>query len=294
MVLLHVKRGDENLFLYDTSVDENTTDVIREVTAIYNGRLKVYRVCSEIEELIEYGTMLPPEMIGLTDEQIVELKLKDIWGEKCIPAGGFVMNKDPLGRRNGQQPQEKMREILKKAMEDAKSFIDKKLVSAHQPLNLKNVTEALNLLRGAVTIVYPMQLPPHDIIRMEFCNTEDLSGTQASREVIETVKAQLWFAGKQILPDRKLHHYVGKNDKTKVVVKLNKQGEGPPSREAVLTEDIRKRMMADAYRRQEELKINNRENLKRPIREIVIAGIELLGLYALKCKETDTEYVLPN
>lgn len=89
-------------------------------------------------------------------------------------------------------------------------------MAARQSLNLKNVSEALNLLRGAITIVYPMQLPPHDIIRMEFNNTEDLSGTQASREVIEPVKAQLWFAGKQILPDQKLYKYVGKNDKTKV------------------------------------------------------------------------------
>lgn len=32
-------------------------------------------------------------MQGLTDEQIEELKLKDIWGEKCIPSGGFEFNK---------------------------------------------------------------------------------------------------------------------------------------------------------------------------------------------------------
>ena len=47
----------------------------------------------------------------------------------------------------------------------------------------KTVQEALDILRGAVTIVYPMGLPPHDIIRQEFENTEDLSGTQASLEV---------------------------------------------------------------------------------------------------------------
>ncbi|XP_067648128.1 cilia- and flagella-associated protein 298 [Eurosta solidaginis] len=256
MVLLQVKRGDENLFIHETSVEEGTSEIIRDIVAIYNGRLKVYRICSEIEELIDHGTMLPPEMIGLTDDQICELKLRDIWAEKCIPAGGFVYNKDPLGRRNGQKPQEKMCELLKKAMEDAKKMIDKKLVMARQPLHLKNVQEALNLLRGAITIVYPMQLPPHDTIRMEFSNMEDLSGTQASREVIESTKAQLWFAGKQVLPEKKLYEYVGKNDKTKVVVKLNKHGDGPPGREAVLTEEIRKRMMADAFRRQEELKVS--------------------------------------
>lgn len=77
----------------------------------------------------------------------------------------------------------------------------------------------MNLLRGAVTIVYPMQLPPHDTIRMEFTNTEDLTGTQASKEVIEPSKAQLWFAGRQILMGKLLKEYLGNNDKTKVGVK---------------------------------------------------------------------------
>ena len=40
------------------------------------------------------------------------------------------------------------------------------------------VKEALDMLRGAVMIVYPMGLPPHDPIRHEFENTEDLSGKQ--------------------------------------------------------------------------------------------------------------------
>ena len=40
------------------------------------------------------------------------------------------------------------------------------------------ITEALDILRGAVTIVYPMGLPPHDPIYSELHNEEDLSGTQ--------------------------------------------------------------------------------------------------------------------
>lgn len=43
------------------------------------------------------------------------------------------------------------------------------------------------------------------------------------------------------------------------MIKINKQGEGPPSREALLTEDVRKRMMAEAYRRQEQLKVSDVE-----------------------------------
>lgn len=49
----------------------------------------------------EHGIALPPNMQGLTEEQIMELKLRDEWEEKCVPSGGPVLKKDEMGRRNG-------------------------------------------------------------------------------------------------------------------------------------------------------------------------------------------------
>lgn len=57
-------------------------------------------------------------------------------------------------------------------------FSLKKQVEANVCLTMDMVKEALEQLRGAVMIVYPMGLPPHDPIRMEFENQEDLTGTQ--------------------------------------------------------------------------------------------------------------------
>jgi len=54
---------------------------------------------------------------------------------------------------------------------------------------------------------------------------------------------------------KKLADYVGHNEKTKVIVKLQKQGQGAPGREPVISEEERKQMMLHAYRRQEELKV---------------------------------------
>lgn len=207
-----------------------------------------------MEELANYGCLLPTEMMGLTDEQIEELKLVDSWADTCIPSGGFNQTKDPVGRRNGRQPMASMQEVLRKAIADALSMIDKKLVEQGKPFVHRNVKEAMDLLRGAVTIVYPMQLPPHDTIRNEFQNTEDLTGTQASLEVIEPAKVQLWFAGKQLLPDRLLGDFIGHNEKCKVIVKLQKCDEGAPGREPAYNDDERKQIMMQAYRRQEELK----------------------------------------
>ena len=53
-----------------------------------------------MNELADHGITLPPNMQGLNDEQISELKLRDEWAEKCEPSGGHVFNKDDIGRRN--------------------------------------------------------------------------------------------------------------------------------------------------------------------------------------------------
>lgn len=56
----------------------------------------------EMELLSSHGILLPPNMHGLTDEQVTDLKLKDEYADTCVPCGGHVNNPDPVGRRNGR------------------------------------------------------------------------------------------------------------------------------------------------------------------------------------------------
>ncbi|KAL3884223.1 hypothetical protein ACJMK2_030441 [Sinanodonta woodiana] len=254
MVKLNIKRGDDSQFLYETTVETSVDDLLTDVTAIYNGRLKVHRICAEVEDLAEHGVTLPPNMQGLTDEQVEELKLKDEWGEKCVPSGGHRDNPDKIGRRNGKAPNEKMTEVLKKTAQEAKDMISKKKVQAEQYVTQETVQEALNILKGAVMIVYPMGLPPYEPVKLELENNEDLQGTQASLEVIEEANASVWFCGKEMLRGKKLKDFIGKNEKTKVVVKLQKKGQGAPGREPVVSENEQKQMMAYYYKKQEEMK----------------------------------------
>ncbi|XP_005993660.1 cilia- and flagella-associated protein 298 [Latimeria chalumnae] len=254
MVQLHVKRGDESQFLFDTTVNHSVEEVTKEVVSIYNGRLKVDRICSEMEELAEHGIALPPNMQGLTDEQVEELKLKDEWAEKSVPSGGAELKKDEIGRRNGHAPNEKMKQVLRKTIEEAKALISKKQVQMNVCVTVEMVKEALDQLRGAVMIVYPMGLPPHDPIRMEFENKEDLSGLHAGLQVIEDSEAQLWWAGKEMQRTNKLSNYLGKNEKTKIIVKIQKRGQGAPAREPVISAEEQKQLMLHYYRRQEEFK----------------------------------------
>ena len=55
----------------------------------------------EIELLADHGIAKPPNMVGLTDDQIEELKLKDEWSDRSYPSGGSVFNADGVGRRTG-------------------------------------------------------------------------------------------------------------------------------------------------------------------------------------------------
>jgi len=101
-----------------------------------------------MEELKKHGTLLPPEIIGLTDEQVVELKLIDKWGEKCIPSGGYSFNKDPIGRRNGKQPNEKMQNVLTKTIEEAKAYVSKVIIIIIAFLTLSFFSEICVLYRN--------------------------------------------------------------------------------------------------------------------------------------------------
>ena len=55
---------------------------------------------------------------------------------------------------------------------------------------------------------------------------------------------------------KKLKDYVGKNEKTKIVAKLQRKGQGAPAREPVFSEEEQKRMMSYAYKKREEIKVS--------------------------------------
>lgn len=76
-------------------------------------------------------------------------------------------------------------------------------------------------------------------------------------QVIEVSLAQLWFSNKLLERGKKLSDYIGKNEKTKVVLKITKSGSGPPLREPLINDEEKKLMMLHSYRRQEELKVSD-------------------------------------
>merc|ERR1712137_179639 len=92
---------------------------------------------------------------------------------------------------------------------------------------------------GAVMIAYPMGLPDYD-------------GVRQILEVLDPEQISLWCFSKELQRDKLLSDYVGKNEKTKVVAKLQKKGAGAPQREPVVSEDEQKAMIAFYHKKQQE------------------------------------------
>ncbi len=58
MVQLHVKRGDESQFLFSTTVDVSIETLTQQVRGIYDGRLKVDRICTGMTMMLYFSHSL--------------------------------------------------------------------------------------------------------------------------------------------------------------------------------------------------------------------------------------------
>merc|ERR1719409_1156975 len=119
---------------------------------------------------------------------------------------------------------------------------------------MKEMVEAIDTVRGAVMILYPMGLPEWDMVRANLENTEELDGTQAGSDLLDPDNSTMWWANKELQREKKLLDYCGKNEKTKIVAKIQRKGLSQPQREPIVSADEQKEMMAHWHRKQEESK----------------------------------------
>ena len=228
MVLLHVKRSEKESFLYETPCATDVDVVLRELVIIHNLRQKVNRLTEQAEQLALHGPMKPPEQQGLDDETPL-VDDYDVTTGTSKPRAPVQRNEhynpDPTERRNGNAPSPELAQVLMKTVEDGKALTSEKQVQMKAKVTDKMLLEAINNIRGAVMICYPMGLPDYDAVRQILEDRESVEGS-AALEQLDGGVASLWCFSKELQPDKKLSDYVGKNEKTKVVAKLQKKGGG--------------------------------------------------------------------
>mmetsp|Transcript_22660 Transcript_22660/g.54228 ORF Transcript_22660/g.54228 Transcript_22660/m.54228 type:complete len:277 (+) Transcript_22660:70-900(+) len=242
MVVLNVKNSEQERFLFETTVDAVVRDVLQEVVQLHNLRMRVHRLKYEGEELAKYGPAKRLDQQGIDEYQ-----------EEAVEKGKFYCQ-DPTGRRTGNACDPEVSKVLRKTLESAEQTVHKDNADRKISLTKKMLDDCLDEIRGAVMICYPMGLPEWDPVRGALEGCEELSGTSYASDDLELDKAQLWFAGKQMQPEKLLKDYVGRHEKTKAVVKLQKAGAGPPAREPVVDPETQKAMVAYYHKKQEEMK----------------------------------------
>ena len=67
MVQLHVKKSDQERFLFETTVEASVKDVVLEVVEVHNLRMRIHRLKYEGEELAQYGPAKPgDQQVGIS------------------------------------------------------------------------------------------------------------------------------------------------------------------------------------------------------------------------------------
>ncbi|KAJ3064297.1 hypothetical protein HDU98_012274 [Podochytrium sp. JEL0797] len=261
-MILNVKRNTDTLFFTEAPAASPADEVIAKVAEIYNMKLRLARLIDAANDLSMYGLLRPENEQGYSIEELEELKGGEASSSSHSKIGqvfhrdgfSYIYNPDPTGRRNGEAPLLNYVEIIQKTLETARNLVSKEFWMSNKFLTIDLMQDAINNISGALIMAYPMGMaefePANDIIK----GTEDLAGTAASKEVIPVEDAALWWAGKEIMRGKLLSDFVGKNDKTKLIVKLQKKSQGAPVREAPLSEHAQKEMMAFYYKKQEEHK----------------------------------------
>eukprot|EP00512_Aurantiochytrium_limacinum_P003516 CAMPEP_0171499154 /NCGR_PEP_ID=MMETSP0958-20121227/8276_1 /TAXON_ID=87120 /ORGANISM="Aurantiochytrium limacinum, Strain ATCCMYA-1381" /LENGTH=243 /DNA_ID=CAMNT_0012033689 /DNA_START=339 /DNA_END=1067 /DNA_ORIENTATION=- len=224
-------------------------DLLRELVKLSTMRLKIEGLSGALKELAKYGPAKPESAKGIDEIQDQANAAEGA----SLPNRGQHYNADPTGNRTGEAPSPQLQEVLNKVADDAAQAISAAQVRAKVPLTTGLLQEKIDIMRGAVIMAYPMGLPAYDPIRMaleDVDHTADLYGEQQ----LDVNTAQLWWAGKEFLRGQTVGDRVGKNEKTKIIAKLQRPGSGAPAREPAVTEDERKAMMAHYFRKQEEMK----------------------------------------
>lgn len=255
MVVLHVKRGEKDGFLFEIPAASEVDIVLHELVKVHNLRLKINRLTAAAEGLAVHGPMKPPEQQGLDDDTplLEDYDVQDgVTRPRAAPVRNEHYNHDPSERRTGNAPDPSLASVITKTVDDAKALVHEKQVQQKITTTHKVLEEAINNIKGAVMIAYPMGLPDYDHVRQILEEREELEGASAM-EVLVPENSSLWCFSKELQREKLLSDYVGKNDKSKVIAKLQKKGAHAPQREPIVSEEEQKAMIAFYHKKQQEM-----------------------------------------
>ncbi|VWU48973.1 conserved protein, unknown function [Hepatocystis sp. ex Piliocolobus tephrosceles] len=244
MVLIHTKTSEEkHQFVFETNVNVLIKNLKKELVIIHNLKCRILKLIEATSDLAKYGPCRPEELRGLSDE---ELKMSQ---SNCFDLN-CVTSPDENNFRTGIPPPKDVADNLLQTLNNIKNELGTNKVDKITAVTTSKLNEFLNLIIKGLDACYPsmQNLPTYDITRIiiekKDCFNDELKINETS----------IWWAGKELNENNYLHNIIGKNEKTKIIVKLHPTKLGPPEREAKIDEETYKAMLSYYYKKQNEEK----------------------------------------
>lgn len=266
MVLIHLKKGDRAQFLHEASYQLKVEEVVAQLAAINNQKVRIERLIEAVNGLCQHGPLRPEGVRGLTTPETYEPAYEQLSADErqflSISLPGSVKKPDSTGYRVGLTPSPEAVNKLQEVVENAKKLVSNDNVDNKKLLTLEELQETLMLFRGAVMIAYPGYhgLPPWDPVWLILEDKMNFASYFPDCEYIEEKKATIWWARKELLSGQTLGAYVGKNEKTKIVAKMMEKGKGAPLAEPPIDKETHTKMLSFYHKKQEEMKKLEEDN----------------------------------
>jgi cilia- and flagella-associated protein 298 len=165
---------------------------------------------------------------------------------------------------------EEMKHCLEGPAGDAERYLALDRVDQKLATTMEELQTLADTMKGGVVMVFPEQCSGTDHLQKLTAKLDDESVSDVDRSTAHRILSivddgavtediiqgtlTMWWSGKPLARDVELSKYTGKNDKTKIVVKLTKEGGSAPPREAVVDAKTQSELMAHYFRKQEEEK----------------------------------------
>ena len=285
MVVLQVKRADGDSFLYETTCQTKNEDLLQDLVWVWNARLSLQRLVGLVRALLQGdggGDRMDDNLTSGQETLLrVALDAEAYLGTTSTTQGGGGGGAAAGAPPPPPRPQHAMsRLLLQEKLENfrgavALAFPSFSSSSATRTSSSSSSSSSSVEKEDASPTSTPKATTTTDedggvtaLFRTLSLHTKEESATTGSSTTpseeekqedplrLDPATAQLWAMGKEFARGQTVGERLGgsKNEKTKVVVKLNGPGKGPPVREPVVREEERQAMLAHYFKRQEELK----------------------------------------
>lgn len=160
-----------------------------------------------------------------------------------------------------------MRHCLVGPSDDADRYLALERCDQRLQTTFEELEQYIAALKGGVMMVYPEQCSGTDALPRLTAMLDNESVSDADRAKVHRILSiiddgaatddilqgpvVMWWSGKPLAREAELQKFTGKNDKTKIVVKLAKDGASAPPREPAVDAKTQSELMAHYFRKQE-------------------------------------------